>query len=119
MKRTGTSVKGAYDVLVSMSVITYFLPSLFLFGSMIVLQREPAGPGVMRVPGGRPVALGLACVGLVSTAVTIVLSVMPAADEGHKTLAVAKVLGVTAALVALGVGLFVVAKVRQRQLNLV
>ena len=39
----GTSVKGAYDVLVSMGVITYFIPYLYLFASMFKLQSEPAG----------------------------------------------------------------------------
>ena len=45
-------MRGAYDVLVSMSVITYFVPFLFMFAAMIKLQREPAGPEVIRVPGG-------------------------------------------------------------------
>jgi len=54
--QAGTSVKGAYDVLVSMSTITYFIPYLFVFASMIALQREPAGPDVIRVPGGRLIA---------------------------------------------------------------
>ena len=38
------------------SIIGYFIPYLFMFASMIKLQSEPAGPDVMRVPGGRPVA---------------------------------------------------------------
>ena len=50
--QAGTSVRGAYDVLVSMGIIAYFIPFLFMFAAMIVLQREPAGPEVMRVPGG-------------------------------------------------------------------
>ena len=41
--QAGTSVKGAYDVLVSMGVIVYFIPYLYLFAAMIKLQREPAG----------------------------------------------------------------------------
>ena len=52
--QAGTSVHGAYDALVSMGIIAYFIPFLFMFAAMIVLQREPAGPDVMRVPGGRP-----------------------------------------------------------------
>ena len=51
--QAGTSVRGAYDALVSMGIIAYFIPFLFMFAAMIKLQREPAGPGVMRVPGGR------------------------------------------------------------------
>ncbi len=49
--QAGTTVKGAYDVLVSMAIISYFIPYLFMFASMIRLQREPVGPDVIRVPG--------------------------------------------------------------------
>ncbi len=58
--QAGTSVHGAYDALVCMGIIAYFIPFLFMFAAMIVLQREPAGPDVMRVPGGKPVAIALA-----------------------------------------------------------
>ena len=62
--QAGTTVKGAYDVLVSMAIIGYFIPYLFMFASMIKLQSEPAGPEVIRVPGGRPVATLLGGLGL-------------------------------------------------------
>ena len=64
--QAGTSVHGAYDALVSMGIIAYFIPFLFMFAAMIVLQREPAGPEVMRVPGGKPVAIALAATGFSS-----------------------------------------------------
>ena len=54
--QAGTSVRGAYEVLVSMSIIGNFIPFLFMFAAMIKLQDEPAGPGVLRVPGGTGVA---------------------------------------------------------------
>ena len=108
--QTGTTVHGAYDVLVSMSIITNFLPFLFLFASMIRLQRREAGSDVIRVWGGRPVAIALACMGLATTVLTIVLSVIPGADETNKALAVAKVLISTAALLAAGVAVIVVAQ---------
>jgi len=112
--QAGTSVRGAYDVLVSMSVISLFLPYLFLFSAMIRMQGRPAGAGVRRVPGGKPVAILLASVGLASTSATIVLSVIPGADEANKPLAVAKVLVATAVLVGLGVVMFVVGRVKGR-----
>ena len=65
--QAGTSIKGAYDVLVAMGVITYFIPYLYLFAAMIKLQGEPAGPDVIRVPGGKPVARLVAAVGLMTT----------------------------------------------------
>lgn len=113
--QAGASVRSAYEWLVSMSVISLFLPYLFLFSAMIRLQGRAAGPEVRRVPGGKPVAIGLASMGLASTVITIVLSVIPAGDEANKPLAVAKVLSATAVLVGLGVGMFVVGRVKGRK----
>ena len=114
--QAGTTVRGAYNVMVSMSVISLFIPYLFLFSALIRLQSRPAAPGVRRVPGGRPVAIALACIGLLSTAITIVLSVIPSAEETNKPLAIAKVLGATAVLIALGVALFVISLWRTHRL---
>ncbi|MGC1796910.1 MAG: APC family permease [Candidatus Acidiferrales bacterium] len=112
LSQAGTSVYGAYEVLVSMGIITYFIPYLFVFASLIRLQREPTGPEAMRIPGGRPVAMALGALGFASTLVTIVFSVIPAADEPHKVLAVAKIVGLTVVLLAVGVILFAIGKSR-------
>jgi glutamate:GABA antiporter len=111
--QAATTVKGAYDVLVSMSVITYFIPYLFLFASMIRVQREPAGPDVVRVPGGKRVAIPLAVLGLITTSITICLSVLPSDDEPNKPLAVIKVVGMTFVLLAAGVVIYALGKRRQ------
>ncbi|HUY14344.1 MAG TPA: APC family permease [Terriglobia bacterium] len=108
--QAGTSVKGAYDVLVSMGVITYFLPYLALFASMIKLQRFPCGPEVIRVPGGKPAAYLLATTGIITTTLTIILSCFPEPDDANKALAVLKVLGLTAVLLAVGVFLYATGK---------
>jgi amino acid transporter len=113
--QAGTSVRGAYDVLVSMAIICYFLPYLFLFASMIRLQREPAGPDVRRVPGGKPVAITLASIGLLSTSLTIFLSVFPAEDEPHKVMAVMKVVGGTATMIGIGGVLLLIAHYKGRK----
>jgi amino acid transporter len=110
--QAGTSVKGAYDVLVSMGVITYFVPYLYLFAAMFKLQREPAGAGVIRVPGGKPVAYVLSVVGLATTTVTILLSLLPPPDEPNKALAVLKIVGLTGLLLAAGVFLYMLGKRR-------
>jgi glutamate:GABA antiporter len=104
--QAGTSVKGAYDVLVSMAIISYFIPYLFMFASMIRLQRESAGPDVIRVPGGRPAATSLAALGFAVTSVTIILALIPAEDEPNKPLAVVKVAGLTLMLVGIGALLY-------------
>ncbi|MGH9498631.1 MAG: APC family permease [Terriglobales bacterium] len=104
--QAGTSVKGAYDVLASMSVVTYFIPYLYLFAAMIKLQSQPAGPEVIRVPGGKPVAYLVAAVGFLTTALTIVLSLVPQADEPNKPLAVLKIVGGSIVLLAIGAGIY-------------
>ena len=107
-----TSVHGAYEALVSMGIIAYFIPFLFMFAAMIVLQREPAGPDVIRVPGGKLVAIVLAAVGFVVTAVSIVLSCIPADDEPDKTFFVVKVVGLSLLLVAIGTVVYVLGRRR-------
>jgi len=100
--QAGTNVRGAYDALVSMGIIAYFIPFLFMFAALIVLQKETAGPDVMRVPGGRPVAVFLGALGFFTTAVSIVLACVPPDEEPNKTLAVVKVVGSSLVLVAIG-----------------
>src|SRR5215472_8620877 len=110
--QAGTSVKGAYDVLVSMGVITYFIPYLYVFAAMIKLQNEPAGPGVIRVPGGTLVAKAIAALGFCTTMLTIALSLIPQPDEPNKSLAVCKVVGSCGALLLIGVWIYVAGKRR-------
>jgi len=110
--QAGTSINGAYDVMVSMGVLTYFIPYLYLFAAMIKLQREPAGPGVIRVPGGKTLAILVALVGLATTTLTIVLSMIPQPDEPNKPLAVLKVVGGTAVLLLIGVWVYLAGKRR-------
>ena len=115
--QAGTNVKGAYDVLASMTVIVYFIPYLYVFASMIKLQREPAGPEVIRVPGGKPVAVLISVIGLLTTTATILLSVVPPADDPNKALAVLKIVGGTAALMAAGGWIYWAGRRRPRALR--
>ena len=112
--QAGSTVHGAYQVLVTMTIITNFVPYLFMFAAMIRLQLEPAEPGVIRVPGGRPIAIALALVGMVTTFAVIVASVVPDPTEPNKFLAVAKVVVFSIVLIGGGVLLFAVGRKRAR-----
>lgn len=103
MSQAGATVKAAYDVLVSLSILTYFIPYLFLFASMMRLQREPAGPEVLRIPGKGKGAAVLAITGIVTTTLTLVLSSIPADEDPNKPLTVLKTVGATAVLIVIGV----------------
>jgi amino acid transporter len=106
LAQAGTSVKGAYDVLVSMGIITYFVPYLYLFAALFRFQREEGGPRVIHVPGGRQVARCFACVGFMTTLLTIGISLLPAPDATNKILAVSKVAGLSGMLIGVGAVLY-------------
>lgn len=108
--QAGTSVRGAYDVLLSMTIIVYFVPYVMVFAALIKLQREPAGPEVIHVPGGKPVAFIVGAVGITTSVLTIVFSAFPPAEEPHKGLALLKELSLVGILLAIGVIIFVFGK---------
>lgn len=111
--QAGASVEVAYEALVSMAVIAYFIPYLLMFAALVRVQRDPAGPGVTRVPGGAPVAIVLGVVGFATTAISIGLALVPPPDARDPALAVLKVAGSSLALVAAGVLLY--ARARRRR----
>ncbi len=106
LSQVGTSVKGAYDMLVSMTVITYFIPYLFLFAAMIRLQGRPSAPDAIRLPWGRRLAIPLACLGFFSTMAAIILALFPAEDEHNPSAALFKILAMTCVLLLAGVAIY-------------
>jgi amino acid transporter len=103
--QAGASVRGAYDALVSLTVIWYFIPYLFLFGAAIRLRGETAGAG-FRIPGG-PAALAVCgWVGIATTSGSIALSLLPSQNEEHPVLAAVKVVGATLLMLALGMAVY-------------
>jgi amino acid transporter len=112
--QAGTSVKGAYDFLVGMGVISYFLPFLYMFASVIRFQAQPVGPGVMRIPGGKPAAFFLAVLGLLTTTVSSILACIPPAEEPHKVFAVVKLLGSSVLMVGVGAVVYWLGKSKDR-----
>jgi len=112
MGQVGSTVRGAYQVLVSMTIITNFVPYLFMFAALIRLQREPVEPGVIHIPGGKPVAILLAWVGMLTTTAVIIGSVIPDASEPNKALAAGKIVVLSVVLLGGGVTLYWVGRKR-------
>ena len=102
LSQAGTSVKATYELLVSMSLIAYFIPYLFVFAAMIRLQSVPYQPGALRLPGGKRVAIPLACVGFFSTTAAIVLSAFPVEDERNPGMTLFKIIAMTLVLLLSG-----------------
>jgi glutamate:GABA antiporter len=112
MGQAGSSIRGAYQILISTTIIATFLPYLFMFAALIRLQDEPAERGVVRIPGGKPVAIGLGVIGFVATVLVVAGSVIPDVSEPNKVLAVVKVVLLSALLVLTGAGLYWLGKRR-------
>jgi amino acid transporter len=114
LSQGGTTVKGAYDVLVSTTVVVTLLPFLLLFASAIKLSPERATPGEVHIPGGKATVVVAGAIGFLTTAVSIILATFPADDDPNKVLAVVKVLGLTALMVGSGVAVYVAGNRRKR-----
>ncbi len=112
LSQAGTSVKATYELLVTMSLIAYFIPYLFVFAAMIRLQSVPYAPGSLRLPGGKRVAIPLACVGFFSTTAAIVLSMFPAEDERNPGTALFKIIAMTLVLLLSGMAAYLRGKDR-------
>jgi amino acid transporter len=110
--QAGTSVRGAYEILVSLSIITNFIPFLFIFAALVRCQHAPLPDGVVRVPAGPVAARVAGTVGFATTSLAIVLACVPGPGEPNAVLAVAKVVGASAAIA--GIGVVVYARGRRR-----
>lgn len=99
LSQSGTNVKGAYDVMVSSTVVITMVPFLLLFASAVKLS------------GNASVACA-AIVGLFTTCIAIVFAGIPASDDPSKTLAVLKVAGSTAAILGAGAAIFIAGRSR-------
>jgi glutamate:GABA antiporter len=93
-------------MLVAMAVITYFIPYLFLFVSAVRMQSQPPPPALFRLPGGTRTIVALACIGFLSTACTIVLSLFPAEDDAHPALTLFKIVIMTLVLLIAGIAIY-------------
>ncbi|MGA8576494.1 MAG: APC family permease [Candidatus Cybelea sp.] len=108
-----TSVRGAYNVLVSSTVVITLVPFVFLFASAIKLRAERWSPEMIRIPGGKWTVSIAALIGLVTTLSAIVFAGFPADDDPNKTLAVVKVVGLTAGVLLVGVAIYLARRGRE------
>lgn len=100
--QAGTTPRQAYGLLVSLGIISFFLPYLAMFAALVKLQGHPVDPGVIRVPGGKPVAMLTGLVGFGVVLAACVLAVIPPGNETHPARYVIKILGLTLLLVVSG-----------------
>jgi len=113
--QAGETPKQAYEILVSLGVVAFFLPYIAMFAAMIRLQREPAGPEVVQPPGGSRTSILLGWLGLGTSVAAVVLACVPPPGETDGRRYVIKVVGLSALLVASGVVAWVIGSARRRE----
>jgi glutamate:GABA antiporter len=107
-----TSVQEAYDILVNLTIIIYFVPYLYLFLALVRLRRlDPVSPDdaqTLLVPGGRVGLWAVVVFGFIATAVSLALVFVPPSGttnvinyEGNILLQSAVVLGIGLVLYAM------------------
>lgn len=112
--QAGATVKGAYDFLTSMSVVSYTLPFFFLF--LAYLRADgPVPPGAWTAPGGRTGRKTLAWMGLILTVSGIACTLVPSPDATDKLAAAIKLAIATGVLICIGVGIYAAAVFRRRE----
>jgi glutamate:GABA antiporter len=109
----GTNLKAAYDFLVSMTVLSYTGPFVFLFMIYIKVQARPLPADGWAPPGGPGTARTAGWVGLAVTLSAILCTLVPSPDTADKAGAVIKLLLSSAVLVFSGVGAWVLARRRR------
>ncbi len=113
--QSGTSVRGAYNVLIEMMVVTSMLPYLLLFGAAIRLSGGAPLSGEVRLPGGRATLIALAILGFATTAASMTLAFLPPPEEADPALAILKVAGLTAVLLGGGALIYAAGSARARR----
>ncbi|HPF61978.1 MAG TPA: APC family permease [Gemmatimonadales bacterium] len=73
----GGPVEQVYRLLVALEIVTFLFPFLYIFGALVALRHEPADASHRRVPGGRTGALVVGGVGLLVTAGSLILAMLP------------------------------------------
>lgn len=91
ISQAGTSVAGAYDFLVAMSVLTVAIPYVFMFIAYLRASRLAPIPGAWTPPGGARTSAMLAWVGLVAALIAIASTLVPSPTEAHPLAAFLKI----------------------------
>jgi glutamate:GABA antiporter len=104
--QSGSSVRGAYDVLVSSTVIITMVPFLFVFSAALKFRTAPQTPEMVPIPGGKWTVTLAGAIGLITTISAIVFAGFPADDDPNKVLAVVKVIALTAIVLGGGIAIY-------------
>jgi len=109
LSQVSETTRGAYQGLVDVAIILYFIPFLYMYAAAIKLAGRKdrlENPHAVLIPGGKPgvwIASGIA---FAVTLLSIIVSVLPPGDSSNRALFLIKVVGSTLGALALGLTLY-------------
>ena len=101
----------AYDIMVNLTILLYFVPYMYVFAAFLWLRREPAEATVesrrFRVPGGAIGAWAFGACGFTATFVAIALVFIPPTGTENVLNYEANPVGQSALLFVVGAGFYI------------
>src|SRR5882724_9907911 len=109
LSQINETTRGAYQAVIDITIILYFIPFLYMFAAAVKLAGRPdrrANPHAVLVPGGKA-GVWIACTLAFSvTLLSIIVSVFPPGDSSNRKVFLIKVIGTTVLAVAVGLILY-------------
>ncbi len=121
LSQVSETTRGAYQGLVDVAIILYFIPFLYMYAAAIKLAGRKdrlENPHAVLIPGGKPGVWLASGIAFAVTLLSIIVSVLPPGDTANRGLFLIKVVGSTLGALALGLTLYyrgVQAKKRELQ----
>ena len=109
LSQINETTRGAYQVVIDLAIILYFIPFLYMFAAVIKLayrNDRRTNPRAILVPGGMPGVWIAGALGFVVVLLGILVSIFPPGDVANRLVFVLKVTGVAAASIGLGLFLY-------------
>jgi len=110
LSQAGSSVAGAYDLLVNMGVLGSTIPYLFMF--VVLIRAADMAPieGAWQPPGGRRTLRVMGWLGFLSSSVAILCTLAPDPNDAHPGLTFAKIAGATMLMLVAGLAIYAAAR---------
>jgi len=109
LSQVSETTRGAYQGLVDVAIILYFIPFLYMYAAAIKLAGRKdrlENPHTVLIPGGKPGVWLASGIAFAVTLLSIIVSVLPPGDTANRGLFLIKVVGSTLGALALGLTLY-------------
>jgi len=103
-----TTIQEAYDIMVNLTILIYFLPYLYLFAAFLRLRTidESIPSDAIVLPGGKAGAWAMAGCGMLATLVAMGLVFVPPPGTENVLNYEANLIGQAAVLIGIGMAIY-------------